>query len=87
MFGQLLSSSPGFSAHLNSQHQLDCLKSCLLLCPASQQAEELTVIQCVYLLGNMASDHAMTWALNNKHTSQLLGMAGSRVLYGIKELA
>ena len=73
VFGLLLRSSPTFSEHLNSQHQLDCLKSCLLLSPAAHQVEELTTIHCVYLLNNMDSDHALVWALNNKHTSQLLG--------------
>ena len=73
VFGLLLRSSPTFSQHLNSQHQLDCLKSCLLLSPAPHQAEELTSLQCVYLLNNLDSDHAIVWALNNKHSSQLLG--------------
>ena len=71
----LVITSPTFSHHLNSQHQLDCLKSCLLLSPAPQQAEELTSLHCVYLLNNLDSDHAVVWALNNKHSSQLLGMA------------
>ena len=75
VFGLLLQPSPTFSHHLNSQHQLDCLKSCLLLSPAPQQAEELTSLHCVYLLNNLDSDHAIVWALNNKHSSQLLGMA------------
>ena len=74
MFGLLLQSSPTFSHHLNSQHQLDCLKSCLLLCPDPQQTEELSTIHCVYLLNNMDSDHALAWALNNKHSSHQLGM-------------
>ena len=73
VFGLLLRSSPTFSPHLNSQHQLDCLKSCLLLCPAPHQAEELTSIHCVYLLNNLDSDHALVWASNNKHSSQQLG--------------
>ena len=73
VFGLLLRCSPTFSHHLNSQHQLDCLKSCLLLRPAPHQAEELTSIHCVYLLNNLDSDHALVWALNNKHSSQQLG--------------
>ena len=73
VFGLLLRSSTTFSHHLNSQHQLDCIKSCLLLSPASHQVEELTTIHCVYLLTNMDSDHALVWALNNKHSSHLLG--------------
>ena len=86
VFGLLLRSSQTFSQHLNSQHQLDCLKSCLLLTPDAHQVEELTSIHCVYLLNNMDSDHALVWALNNKHTSQLLGIVwisqGFRI-YGI----
>ena len=73
MFGLLLPPSPTFSHHLNSQHQLDCLKSCLLLSPDPKQAEELATIHCIYLLDNMDSDHALAWALNNKHSSQQLG--------------
>ena len=81
VFGLLLRSHTTFSQHLNSQHQLDCLKSCLLLSPgpdceevASLQClQEVAHLQCLYLLSNMDSQHALSWAVNIQHRTDLLG--------------
>ena len=72
VFGLLLRSHTTFSQHLNSQHQLDCLKSCLLLSPGPD-CEEVASLQCLYLLSNMDSQHALTWAVNIQHRTDLLG--------------
>jgi hypothetical protein len=69
VFGHLLAtqSPTTFSHHLNSSHQLDCVKSYLLLCDQDQ------IMSSVYLLSNMDSPAALSWAikiLNNKGEGQ-----------------
>ena len=75
VFGLLLHSQPSFSRHINTQHQLDCLKSCLLLNPSSEDStvSTMTTMHCAYLLSNMDSEHALAWAVNINQRSQLLG--------------
>ena len=72
VFGLLLIKESNFSHHINSQHQLDCLKSCLLisedqLTPA--EAEDLQQMKCLYLLSNVDSPHALTWAVNQSFSN------------------
>ena len=71
VFGVLLRGQSSFSQHINSQHQLDCLKSCLLLSP--DQSHLLPPLHCLYLLSNMDSEHALNWAVNIQHRSDSLG--------------
>ena len=73
--GHLLARHASFSAHINSQHQLDCVKSCLLLQGALEEPvmpetrASLETLQCVYLLSNLDSAHAVNWALNQPRSS------------------
>ena len=75
VWGQLLAATPTFSAHLNTQHQLDTLKSCLVLGEGAGLGEdrELEAVQCVYLLSNLDSPHALNWAVQLPHRSRALG--------------
>ena len=75
VWGQLLAATPSFSAHLNTQHQLDTLKSCLVLGEGAGLGEdsELEAVQCVYLLSNLDSPHALNWAVQLPHRSRALG--------------
>jgi len=58
VFGHILSNNPAFSDKLNSQHQLECTKSCLLLPKYSDD------IGAIYLLSNMDSPSALAWAID-----------------------
>ena len=78
VFGVLLRGQSSFSQHINSQHQLDCLKSCLLLSP--HQSHLLPPLHCLYLLSNMDSEHALAWAVNIQHRSDSLGRSSTLVL-------
>ena len=82
VWGQLLAATPTFSAHLNTQHQLDTLKSCLVLGEGAGLGEEgaglgedseLEAVQCVYLLSNLDSPHALNWAVQLPRRSRALG--------------
>ena len=79
VMGHLLARHASFSAHLNSQHQLDCLKSCLLLQGAleepitSDTRASLDALQCLYLLSNLDSTHAVNWAIHQPRSSGSLG--------------
>jgi len=80
VMGHLLARHASFSAHLNSQHQLDCLKSCLLLQGAleepvtSDTRASLDALQCLYLLSNLDSTHAVNWAIHQPRSSGSLGL-------------
>jgi len=67
LFGHLLSNHSSFSVHINTSHQLDCVKSFLLL---STPGED--VMSCVYLLSNMDSPSAMSWARHHHQPSKQL---------------
>ena len=75
VMGHLLARHASFSAHINSQHQLDCVKSCLLLQGALEEPimpetrASLETMQCVYLLSNLDSAHAINWALNQSRNT------------------
>jgi len=71
VFGHLLSQHSTFSQHLNDQHQLECLKSCLVIGETSlkssqrlQEDSDMEMMQCLYLLTNLDSPHALHWAVN-----------------------
>lgn len=80
VMGHLLARHASFSAHLNSQHQLDCLKSCLLLQGAleepvmSETRASLETLQCLYLLSNLDSAHAVNWAIQQPRSSECGGL-------------
>lgn len=74
VMGHLLARHASFSAHINSQHQLDCVKSCLLLQgalvePSTHTLASLDTLQCLYLLTNLDSAHAVNWAINQPSSS------------------
>jgi len=72
VFGHLLANTTTFSKHINFQHQLECMKSCLLLDESKLQDTErshLETIQCLYLLSNLDSAHALTWAIGVSNRS------------------
>ena len=84
VFGHLLAQHSTFSQHLNSQHQLECLKSCLVLgetssssssssSSRSQEESDMETMQCLYLLTNLDSPHALNWAVNTQTRSEKLG--------------
>ena len=77
IFGHHLTKLPTFSQHINSQHQLDCIKSCLLLDEASMTQEQLSgdllSIQCLYILTNIDSPHALSWAIKREQRHRNLG--------------
>ena len=76
VFGHLLANTTTFSKHINFQHQLECMKSCLLLDESKLQDTErshLETIQCLYLLSNLDSAHALTWAIGVSNRSDDLG--------------
>ena len=58
VFGHILSNNPALSAKINSQHQLGCTKSCLLL---PKYADDIGDI---YLLSNMDYPSALAWAID-----------------------
>jgi len=76
-FGHLMAKTTTFSQHINSQHQLECMKSCLVLDdtkirqnqPESYRSH-LETIQCLYLLSNLDSPHALTWAIGVSDRSE-----------------
>jgi len=80
VFGHLLAQHSTFSQHLNSQHQLECLKSCLVLgetsssssSSRSQEESDMETMQCLYLLTNLDSPHALNWAVNTQTRSEKL---------------
>ena len=80
VMGHLLALHASFSGHINSQHQLDCVKSCLLLQGALEEPvmpetrASLVSLQCVYLLSNLDSAHAVNWALNQQRRSTCHGL-------------
>ena len=65
----LLERHTSFSAHINSQHQLECVKSCLLL-QATLEDSNTDTLQCVYLLSNLDSSHAVNWVINQPKRSR-----------------
>ena len=74
VMGHLLARHASFSAHINSQHQLDCVKSCLLLQealvePSDHTQASLNMLQCLYLLTNLDSAHAVNWAIHQPRSS------------------
>ena len=90
VFGHLLAQHSTFSQHLNSQHQLECLKSCLVLgetssssssssSSRSQEESDMETMQCLYLLTNLDSPHALNWAVNTQTRSKKLGNVSTYV--------
>ena len=74
LFGHLLAGHASFSAHLNSSHQLDCVKSCLLVPGVPPSCPALTAMQCCYLLSNCDSPSALAWATSlHERSAQLAG--------------
>jgi len=71
LFGQLLADHPSFSHHINTTHQLDCVKSCLLMPSTTDQH----MMESVYLLSNMDSPSAISWAINQPRTSSHLKLS------------
>jgi len=71
LFAHLLSTHPSFSHHINTSHQLDCVKSFLLL-SAQTDHKNSQMMESVYLLSNMDSPSAMSWATTvHQPSSQL----------------
>ena len=71
VMGHLLARLATFSAVINSQHQLDCVKSCLLLQaalvePNVETRAALECLQCVYLMSNLDSAHALNWVVSQQ---------------------
>lgn len=74
LFGHLLAGHASFSAHLNSSHQLECVKSCLLVPGVPPSCPALTAMQCCYLLSNCDSPSALAWATSlHERPTQLAG--------------
>jgi len=71
LFGHLLANHPSFSEHINTSHQLDCVKSCLLI-PSTHHTN---MMESVYLLSNMDSPSAMSWAISQPKLSQQLKLS------------
>ena len=69
VMSHLLERHTSFSAHINSQHQLECVKSCLLL-QATLEESNTDTLQCVYLLSNLDSSHAVNWVINQPKRSR-----------------
>jgi len=80
LFGHLLSTHPSFSHHINTSHQLDCVKSYLISSAKTDHAQ-IHFIESVYLLSNMDSPSAMTWATNilnpSHHLKQCILLANA----------
>jgi len=78
LFAHLLSTHPSFSHHINTSHQLDCVKSFLIL-SAQTDHEHSQMMESVYLLSNMDSPSAMSWATTvhqpSKQLKQSLALA------------
>jgi len=70
LFGHILAGNPNFSQHINISHQLECVKSCLLLSTSSNPTMES-----VYLLSNMDSPSALVWAVSHPHPSPQLQLS------------
>jgi len=71
LFGHLLANNPSFSQHINTSHQLDCVKSCLLI----PSTDHTNMMESVYLLSNMDSPSAMSWAISQPKLSQQLKLS------------
>eukprot|EP00092_Neocalanus_flemingeri_P029843 GFUD01032401.1.p1 GENE.GFUD01032401.1~~GFUD01032401.1.p1 ORF type:complete len:413 (+),score=148.52 GFUD01032401.1:168-1406(+) len=69
LFGHLLAHHPSFSTNINTSHQLECVKSCLLLSSATSHNH---MMEAVYILSNMDSPSAISWAIMQpKHSPKL----------------
>ena len=78
VFGQLLDQQSTFSSHINSQHQLDCLKSCVLLeeeddNTIEEDDEKMSNMKSIYLLSNLDSPHSVSWAVGHNNKDRDLG--------------
>ena len=71
LFGHLLATHPSFSHHINTSHQLDCVKSYLLFSTNTEHAHT-TMMESAYLLSNMDSPSAMAWATSRSKRSKQL---------------
>ena len=69
LFGHLLAHQPSFSSHINTTNQLDCVKSCLLLSPTTHHNH---MMEAVYLLSNLDSPSAISWAISQPQPSPQL---------------
>jgi len=69
IFGILLADNKSFSSHINTTHQLDCVKACLLLSKSMKPCVNTKMMEAVYILSNIDTPSALHWAVCQSNKS------------------